>query len=205
MKKETLEGATAFYYDYCKTIYRKNTTIDFLKFLSGEAKSKSIRIKYYLFWVAAKLLKDLRLIDKGSYLTIRLKTLKGLDKEFLESYGAKYVASLDRNYRINEVLSEIEELLKLDKKIVIISNSILEVVLPFAKEKSIEEVYCSKLEYVNGKSTGRFSFDMKKNGKLNFMKSITNMEEIKGAYFATDDIEADFDLYNVTKFKKHVQ
>jgi phosphoserine phosphatase len=85
------DDARMYIFDFCGVLYRCNTTKEFIRFLAADA-GVAFRFRLYLYWISAKILKDMKIIDNDRYIEIRIRTLKGMSGDYLKKQGERFLA-----------------------------------------------------------------------------------------------------------------
>lgn len=196
--------ATLFIFDFCGTLFRSNTTKDYLTFLNRK-RSIPYKIKHYLYWIIAKFLKDLKIISPNGYIKIRIKTLRGLSEEYLGIQAKAFVYKALPKKANHEVLELLVRQKRMGKNPVILSNTLILLLEPFADKYGIKSFYGSELEFdSHDRCSGKFKTLLASSGKLECLRLHYPDSIIKQACFITDDPVADQDLFNYVKYARVV-
>lgn len=195
-----LDEITIFIFDFCGTIYFSNTTLDFLKFLRHTA-SLNYRIKHDFLWFIAKLLKDLKIIRPVDYVKIRVRSLKGLKRDYLLEQAVDFL-KVFLSTRQNRQIIDFLKFLTQEGKIVIVNSYTLDlIVTPFSKKYQIREFITSKLQFDQfGIATGAYEVNLQSLGKLHSLEKLYSHKILKNSAFFTDDPIADQDIFNFVRF-----
>ena len=189
-----------YLYDFCGTIYKSNTTLDFLSFLK-EKKSILYKVKFWSLWILAKILKDFKIVNEHTYTKIRVYSLKGLHDNEINRYANDFLIDIERRGKLNEqVYSQLKKNNN-NGRLILISFTLQNILDQFLKVKNINaEAYGSSLLIdSSGKAVGQYKFFMPKKGKLEFLKAKVSKELLENSFFITDDAVADQDLIRVVK------
>ncbi|MFW5968591.1 MAG: HAD family hydrolase [Persicimonas sp.] len=149
--------------DVCDTLYRSNTTADFVRYVVERRGSVWRRAAYAavmrrwspVFLGSAVLYKAAR-VDVGRRLLIGL--LRGFEREELEELGASFVDEVLGARRVEETHRRVEEALERGDRVLLASASVDAVVDAVAEKLGVEAV-SSQLDYDDdGRCTGRLAF-----------------------------------------------
>lgn len=147
--------------DICGTIYRSNTTFDFLDYFFAN----NIRYKLFCLLFRCRLA---RLVNKVIASLCKYDFLRVFSVKFLEGYTeqeimqkAEYFCNKILEYKKQDKVIEIINL-NIDKqnRIIIVSATLDCVAFHVAKALGIDEHYASELEYRNNICTGKISNDL---------------------------------------------
>ncbi len=173
-------------FDICGTIYRSNTTFDFLSYSFANNKSYEIyKIIYQSFvWrVLNKVLRQFFGLDLTRVLALRF--LKGHKRDELICQVEKFYDNF-LSFKINEFIkSKIHDGLSSHNCRVILLSATIDVVAEvIARRLGCKEYYSTQLEYIDGICTGKILKDLL--GKKNIiLKELGIDNSIE--YFYTDD------------------
>lgn len=189
-----MEYKPTYLFDICGTLYHSNTTYDFLLWFH-----KKYNFRKYLFIKLA-----LSLPSKALYVLIKklgrdfkfrekiIFTLKGVDEGLVEKEAKIFVSKILINKKNSVIYQLLNEALKNDAKIILVSASISPVVNAISQSLNVNAYISSELEVNKEKRfTGRISEDIQ-GRKLEVLK---NKEIVLGnvVTIATDNLE-DFSL-----------
>jgi phosphoserine phosphatase len=143
--------------DVCDTLYRSNTTFDFIRYFVGRKKSP-LRIWFYLLTNRkSPLFFFLIFVGKVSrrdwIRTLALKFLKGTSMEELDSLATSFYT----DFLIGRSNVEVFKLLSQDA--ILVSSSIDPVVATIAKANGLK-FKSSRMEWHQGKATGNLATDI---------------------------------------------
>lgn len=195
----TIKGDLTFYiFDFCGTLYKGNTSLLFLKYLLNHS-SLSYKIKYFFYWVIAKILKDLKIIGGNHYMNIRVKTLKGLHTKNIKGLVDLYYNDVLQNIEIHETFEFLDVLIKNKKNVIILSNTFNFILDSFPYKPYMSDMIGSEILIENSIVQGQYKKQINQVGKLKVIKGLYSNNDIKNAMFITDNLNADADLYNYVK------
>lgn len=89
------------------------------------------------------------------YKKILVRSLKGISRERLVSYGNDYFQNVISRHLIQETIKCIQELQNDGVRIFIVSAGCDLYIMPFAKQYHIQDVIATSLEFHDGKCTGK--------------------------------------------------
>jgi phosphoserine phosphatase len=143
--------------DVCDTLYRSNTTFDFIRYFVGRKKSSQLIWFHLLTSRKSPLFFFLLFIGKVSrrdwIRTLALKFLKGSSMEELDSLATSFHA----DFLLSRSNVHVFKLLTQDT--ILVSSSIDPVVATIAKTNSLK-FESSRLEWYRGKATGNLATDI---------------------------------------------
>jgi phosphoserine phosphatase len=144
--------------DVCDTLYRSNTTFDFIRYFVGKKKNSLFIIWFYLLTSKkSPLFFFLLFISKASrrdwIRTLALKLLKGASIQDLDSLATSFYI----DFLIDRSNVEVFKLLSHDT--ILVSSSIDPVVATIAKANGLK-FESSRLEWHQGKATGNLATDI---------------------------------------------
>lgn len=159
-------------FDICDTLYRSNTTFDFIRFVLNKQQQawKALLLKLYttkysplfvLFYVLQKMLKQD--VCKAQ----SLKLLKGLSKASLDQLAEQFRTDYLSQRAIADTHQMLQQFKASETTIVLLSASIDPVVRAIAQAFDVA-FFCSELAYQDEVFTGQLAFEMtgKKQDKL---------------------------------------
>lgn len=205
VRKEAMDvhwpkDASLYIFDFCGTLFRSNTTKDYLAFLKRTSSMK-YKLKYYTYWLVAKLLKDLKLIGPNEYMKIRVKTLQGLPKGHLVEQAKEFLNEFLSKRANVDVLTSLLRLNEMGKGPIILSNTLNLILKPFAEKYNIDRFYGSKVEFdIYGCCTGAYRILLASEGKLEYLRKHYPDKVIRRSWFITDDLVADRDLFEYVEY-----
>ena len=178
-------------FDICGTLYRSNTTYDFLLFYFNYIKSKKVKSFKRNFSIPFKLFFKLMIfLNVDYYIRKRLiKYIEGEPKGLVEKVAKKFVKEELNNRKIPFTHKALKENLQTgEKDIILISASIEPVVKAIANELKVEKYSSTLLEIKNDIYTGRIERENQGN-KLRTFKEIMHKEGTASITFYTDNKE----------------
>ncbi|AHG74141.1 hypothetical protein X781_19960 [Mannheimia sp. USDA-ARS-USMARC-1261] len=150
-----------YIFDICWTLYKANTTFDFICFFS-QSKSK----KLYLGILDNKVVKILliligKMVGMDIYRALYIFSLKGSTKSQLEDAAREYVEYILSEKKIAFSHDFLNQSLR-DKggTILLCSASLDCIVKAVALNLGVSSFYASELEYINGICTGKLRKDL---------------------------------------------
>lgn len=166
-------------FDFDGTITSKDSLLEFIKFASGKVGFLLIMglfspvIFYYVFVKKDGEIAKMKVL---SYL------FKGKSKDELSGKGNEFAEKIIPNILLPKALNEIETFKAKGDRIIVISAS-LEIWLKPWTDKMGLELLCTKMEFIDGKFTGKFSTpNCNGQEKVNRIKSLLNIDEYKPVY-----------------------
>ena len=194
------DGASLYIFDFCNTVYKSNTTNDYLRFLVRSA-GFSYKIRLYTTWIVAKLLKDAKLISPQRYMKTRILALKGLERRYLVHQAGEFLEEELSGKVIEESLTLLLQVKSSGKRIIVLSNTLHLILEPFARKYHIDEYHASELNFDDkGRCLGTYEMHMESMGKLNYISRHHSEDMLGNAFFITDDPKADSDILDFVKY-----
>ena len=148
--------------DVCDTLYKSNTTFDFLKYLAAHERgfrffllqviSSKRFLLFYLLAIAGKIIK----LDIIRLLSLRL--LQGLKYSFLNKKANEFYDQF-LFFKRNEVIFNLLEKEKERSHLILVSSS-LDVVIKVIAERNKFNWASSQMEVLNGIATGKLKNDL---------------------------------------------
>lgn len=178
-------------FDFCNTLVKSNTTLDFIRFYSK--KSIFFFFKAALLFFIAKFLFFLKCINQNEYIKIRVFCFFGEKEEKIKYFANEFALVLEEKIIISS-FNAFHEYIKNTKKVIIISNSLDFIIESFLEHKNIRckvDVISSNLLMKNGVCLGFYNLFMQKNGKLKNFNEKFNFDFME---YWTDDLIADKDI-----------
>ena len=176
-----------YLFDICGTIYRSNTTFDFLEFYLKENKRFRLYRAIYksFFWkIINRALRSWLHYDLTRILALRF--LKGTSYSELSKQAKLFTEVYLSQVRNIEIYNTIEHLISIDKsKVLLVSATIDVVAEAVADSLHCEQYYSTALEYKDGACTGKMVKDLLGN-KCMFLNEKGILHQIKS--FFTDDL-----------------
>ena len=166
-------------FDVCGTLYRSNTTFDFLDFFFKKRDSKKLKKllairnkKSPFYWYRAILFKLFH-IDRFRASAVGL--MKGYEKQLIEAEASSFLEDVLEKVKIMESFDVLNDSKAAGFKVILASNSIEPVVRTIAEKLEVEYISTS-LKVKDGKYTGAVLEEMtgakhlklKKAGVLDF-------------------------------------
>jgi len=158
-----------YIFDFCGTLYKGNTSLLFLDYLYNHT-SLSYKIKYIVFWIIAKILKDLKIIGGDSYMRIRIKSLKGLNINEIKGLVNKFYNDVLKKIENEETFEFLDALIKCSKNIIILSNTFNFILESFPQKNHIKKLIGSEILIENSILQGKYKRLVNQTGKLNIIK-----------------------------------
>lgn len=176
-------------FDVCGTLYRANTTFDFLEFYWREKNNRRLRLFFYLSrttlgkaaWVILS-----KIYGQDLFRRLAVRTLFGERVDAIDDAAQRFVKVVLSSRVRSEVFHILDVQRSLGAEIVLLSGSLCPVVRAIAFELKIERCHCSSLEEKDGILSGYFSDDVRGRKKEIFLKEISNSVEF---VFVTDNKE----------------
>lgn len=191
-----------YLFDICGTIYRSNTTFDFLEFYLKENKCFRLYRAIYksFFWkIINRALRSWLHYDLTRILALRF--LKGTSYSELSKQAKLFTEVYLSQVRNIEIYNTIEHLISIDKsKVLLVSATIDVVAEAVADSLHCEQYYSTALEYKDGACTGKMVKDLLGN-KCMFLNEKGILHQIKS--FFTDDL-TDADVLEYSEIKNIV-
>lgn len=150
-------NTTPILVDVCWTLYRSNTTFDFLDAIIPNKSYRLLRafFRTHIGYRGNIVLYRITHIDWQRRFAIRY--LKGMSKTELEQKAKAFVLKLEQTKRIE---SSFNVLTQLHSPIIILSGTLDCIAEEIGKRLQATAVYASPLEYHNGICTGRLKKDI---------------------------------------------
>ncbi len=176
-------------FDVCGTLYRSNTTFDFIEFYWKEKSHKILRLFFTLsrtiigkaVWIMLS-----KLYNQEIFRILAVRSLSGERMDDVDDAAQRFV----KNVLSFKTRSNVFHILDLQRKqgaeIVLLSASLCPVVKAIASELRIERYYCSSLEVISGRLSGRYLNDVRGRKKEIFLKEISDSTNF---VFVTDNKE----------------
>ncbi len=194
------QDASLYIFDFCGTLFEGNTTKDYLAFLAAKSSAR-YKAKHYAYWLVAKLLKDLKVIDPDGYITIRVKTLRGFSRHVLVEQAQAFLDEYLSKRANQEILGLLLHLNTAGKGPIVLSNTLSLILRPFAEKHGLTRCYGSEIAFdAQGKCTGAYKMLLASRGKLHFLRAHYADSVIRQSYFITDDPVADQDLFEYVAY-----
>jgi HAD superfamily phosphoserine phosphatase-like hydrolase len=155
-----LTQSSLFFCDVCDTLYRSNTTFDFIRFVVA----KRGRVSRMLLWAISStqsplfyLLILLNKINARDWpRQLALKSLRGMSSEELEKEATQFY----QQYLVQRANQEVFQYIKKPGvTAILLSSSINPVIKAIAQANGLS-YFCSELELNDGKATGQLQSDM---------------------------------------------
>jgi phosphoserine phosphatase len=189
------EDIKYYIFDFCGTLYNGNTSLLFLKFVYKKA-NVQYKVKFIVYWLIAKILRDLKIINDNGYMKIRVKTLSGMKVHIVSLLVLEFYGTILNKIEIKQTFDFLKELIMNHKKVIILSNTFHFLLEEFPLKENIEILIGSKLRIMDDLLIGKYSSLINQTGKLNVMKKYLTRDDIKNSLFITDNLKSDSDLYN---------
>ncbi|MBJ9903665.1 haloacid dehalogenase-like hydrolase [Acinetobacter bereziniae] len=145
-------------FDVCWTMYKSNTTFDFIRFIYRINGIHSFKLNFLNSKIGKMILLLIgKLIGRDIYRELFISLLKGYQRTDLEIFSKKFYHNFLLEKKIDytfEIFNEIES-----DKILLCSASLDIVVEKIASELKVK-FFASELEYENGVCTGKISKDL---------------------------------------------
>lgn len=176
-------------FDVCGTLYRSNTTFDFLEFYWREKNDRVLRLFFTLsgtmlgkaVWVILS-----NVYDRDLFRRLAVRTLFGERINDVDDAAKRFVKIVLSSKARSEVLHILDIQRSEGAEIVLLSASLCPVVRAIASELKIERYYCSSLEVKDDRFSGYFLDDVRGRKKEIFLKEISDSVEF---VFVTDNKE----------------
>jgi len=147
--------------DVCDTLYRSNTTFDFLHFIFAKEKTRKLFLNILVSkWspVFYSLILSGKLARKDFIRIAALRLLKGKSVSEIDAFAQSFYEEIllkKANQKIFQIIESEEQ----RDNVVLISSSILPVIQAIGKANNLD-FRSSQLESVDGRLTGRLSLDL---------------------------------------------
>ncbi len=176
-------------FDVCGTLYRSNTTFDFLEFYWKERKHRVFLLFFRLsrtmigriFWLILS-----NLYDRELFRRLAVRTLRGQIPSDVDDAARKFVKTVLPSKRISEVFILMDIYRRDGAEIVLLSASLDPVVKAIASELNIRRYFCSLLEEKDRQYSGNYYEDIRGCKKEIFLNEIGECVEF---VFVTDNKE----------------
>lgn len=160
------------YFDVCGTLFKVNTTFDFICFF--HKKKSNILKRIYCFFLMSIFCKILHRLFKFSLRNAFFKTISNVSKFELYDCAEEYIEYILKYNKIPQVFSYFDTYLhKPGYNVILVSAAIDPVISTLANRYGIE-FYCSKLEYINNNFSGKLVSDLKGKKKKIIEKEALN-------------------------------
>lgn len=195
-----------YIFDVCWTLYKANTTFDFICFFS-----KGRWKKAYLGLLNNKFIKVFllligRVLAVDVYRELYILSLKGYTKSQLEYAAKEYVEYILSHKKIEFSHDFLNQSIKEHSNMVLLCSASLDcIVQAIGLNLGISNFYSSELEYINGICTGKLRKDL-----LHSKADLFKKDEDKPFWVITDN-KTDLDLirkseyYTVLSNKKNIK
>jgi len=156
-----MTNASIIIIDICGTLYRSNTTFDFLEhFFAGNAARRFV-IGLYKVKPAVAVNKILYSILKIDLLrTIAVHFLKGYSWQIVAEAAQKLVGEVLESKIQHPVIDVVNQINHAGNKLIIVSSTLDCIAGEVARRFGIETFYASELDYTNGVCAGRIKNDL---------------------------------------------
>lgn len=184
-----------YIFDICGTLYKSNTTFDFLGWMFKENKKFLLYKKVYtnIVWkIFNKILRHFFHIDLTRILALQF--LKGINKEALSKKADEFVGSFLSTKKNNDIIGALNKLKENTSNVIIMSATIDIVAEAIAKSLQIEHFGSSLLKYEDNVCQGYLVRDLLGN-KASYLKQSANIAAV-----FTDDL-SDADILDFAKEK----
>lgn len=182
----------SFYiFDFCETIVGCQTGDMFIKFCLNK-KKKYLSTFLFYFYCSFPFLIYNRLLGKVSPKTLKVKLLKGIDKEELEFFSKEFSIYLRANFLFREVYDFL--LNKSENNcVVVISGGYSCYIERFFEDLNNVDVIATELEFEESRLTGKIAgLDCLGSNKIAKLRSRYNLKtiftEFDASYFYSDHI-----------------
>ena len=179
--------------DVCHTLYRLNTTADFLHFVTGETSPIRHQVVRALQWRGSPLMVAAyvmgRIVERDIGRDLQLQMLRGMEEECLAEMGERWLKMRGEPHLRGEVAGLLEKAMASGVQVVLASASIDPVIDAVAERWGVEAV-SSRLSYREGRCLGSLAVDMTGQKGAHLERY---MEE-KGALMVVSDNESDASL-----------
>jgi len=167
-------------FDVCGTIYRSNTTYDFLAFFfRPRSKAKVLLLSAGRCLPAKVLWKSFRLFRREDWFRgIAVGLLKGTAPDEIRREAARFVETVLEGRKIEEVGELLRTLKEEGYETVLMSSSLSCVVAEVAAHLGVDRFFASELEVVQGRLTGRYADDIKGRKREVYEKNFRGVEEL---------------------------
>lgn len=179
-------------FDVCWTMYKSNTTFDFIKFIYEKESIKSTS----LFLLNLKIIKVIilligKLIGRDIYRELFVRLLKGFTRNDLNALSENFYY----NFLLKKKIDYTFEIFnKIDASEIVLCSASLDVVVAYIAHDLKVEFFASELEFENEVCTGKICKDL-----LGVKNSVLENKEID--FVMTDNLS---DLELVMKSSKSV-
>jgi len=175
--------------DVCDTLYRSNTTFDFVRFITSEGSRfrlialKLLTKKWSPVFLGLVLLGKIKGIDYNRKLALRF--FAGISEDQIAQASEKFYKDflvMRRNEKIFNLLSQYRN----GERLILASSSIHPVVKVIANANNFDDFIASALESKQGKYTGALSYDLT-GEKQSFVRKVMDVEGINELIVITDN------------------
>lgn len=177
-------------FDICGTLYKSNTTYDFLLYYFKTTNSKKLKSFKCNFTIPFRVFYKFLNILNADYF-IRQKLIKYIEAEPIETVqkiAKKFVEEILINQQIAFTHNQYNKSLNTEgNKVILISASIDPIVAAIANELKTDDYFSTLLETKNDKFTGNIKEEMQGN-KLEMFENIYN-KDVSKITFYTDNKE----------------
>ncbi|MFH0879841.1 MAG: HAD family hydrolase, partial [Lentisphaerota bacterium] len=182
-------------YDFCGTLFRGNTTLQFLRYVCLDAPPAGHRqLCFYAWWLVAALLRRLwPPLAPWRYMALRVRALRGLtDIQIKTSSEAFFDKVLVPNAL--PLLAMLETDRREGRGVVVASFTLQPILDALSARHAGVVCYGNSLAFHGGRCTGGYAFVMQKEGKYSFLRQRYDEAALSRAMYYTDDPRADSDL-----------
>lgn len=204
LPREVPTGAGIYIFDFCGTLVRGNTTLDFISYLNRRGYLPS-RSPYRFGLIKAGLLRRLRAVDDSAHIRMRISCLRGMKRSFyLECCRRFWEESLAKQI-VPQWTRLLADLVESGARVTIATRTLEQLVRPFMECNGISELLSSRLHFDDlDICSGGFEKQIESNGKLAPLKNMFGDDVIEHAVYLTDTPEADIDMLDHLGFERCV-
>lgn len=191
---EIKDNLKLYIFDFCGTLYRGNTSLLFLKYLFRNA-DITYKIKYLIYGLSAKILKNLKIIDGNDYMKIRIKALKSYNIVDIKDHTICFYKDVLNNLENRESFELLNQLNRKGKEIIILSNTFEFLLEFFPLKNKVKLSLGSELDIKDSIIQGNYKSLVNQIGKLKILNKYYSYEDIRNSMFITDNKQADSDIF----------
>lgn len=145
-------------FDVCWTMYKSNTTFDFIKFVYKTENIKSFRLIFLKSQIVKLVLLLLgRLLGRDIYRELFVRLLRGFSRNKLDILSERFYREILIENKINYTFDIFE---KINTDEILLCSASLDVVVAHIANELNVDFFASELEFENGVCTGKISKDL---------------------------------------------
>lgn len=145
-------------FDVCWTMYKSNTTFDFIEFVYKTENIKSFRLIFLKYKIGKLVLLLLgRLLGRDIYRELFVRLLRGFSRNKLDILSERFYREFLIENKINYTFDIFE---KINTDEILLCSASLDVVVAHIANELNVDFFASELEFENGVCTGKISKDL---------------------------------------------